>query len=180
MARAPSARRYAQAVFQLAVEGKNLDGWADDLATLARAIENAEFIALLDAPYVPPAQKRRLIDEALGKAVGSLPLNLISLLASRNYVRLIPDILDEYEGLLYAHRGVVLGEVISAVPLDAQQLDAITKRLSEVVGQQGRVTARVDPTVLGGFVARVGDRVLDGSAKTKLEQMRRSLASGVA
>lgn len=180
MARAPSARRYAQAVFQLAVEGKNLDGWADDLAALARAIENAEFVALLDSPHLPPVQKRKLINDALGKAVGPLPLNLISLLASRNYVRLIPDILDEYEGLLYAHRGIVLGEVISAVPLEPQQLDAIMKRLSEVVGRQVRVTARVDPGVLGGFIAKVGDRVLDGSAKTKLEQMRRSLASGVA
>lgn len=180
MARAPSARRYAQAVFQLAVEGKNLDGWADDLAALARAIENAEFVALLDAPHIPPAQKHKLINESLGRAVGPLPLNLVSLLASRNYVRLIPDILDEYEGLLYAHRGVVLGEVTSAAPLDAQQLDAVTKRLSEIVGRQVKVTARVDPAVLGGFVARVGDRVLDGSAKTKLEQMRQSLASGVA
>jgi len=180
MARAPSARRYAQAVFQLAVEGKNLDGWADDLAALARAIENAEFVALLDSPHLSPVQKRKLINDALGKAVGPLPLNLISLLASRNYVRLVPDILDEYEGLLYAHRGIVLGEVISAVPLEPQQLDAIATRLSEVVGRQVRVTARVDPGVLGGFIAKVGDRVLDGSAKTKLEQMRRSLASGVA
>jgi F-type H+-transporting ATPase subunit delta len=179
MARGPSARRYAQAVFQLAVEGKNLDGWADDLGALARASENAEFAALLDAPHLPLTQKRKLISDVLGKAVSPLPLNLISLLASRNYVRLIPDILDEYERLVYAHRGIVLGEVISAVPLDPQQLDVITKRISQIVGRQVKVTTRVDPSVLGGFVARVGDRVLDGSAKTKLQQMRQSLASGV-
>ncbi|MDA1189268.1 MAG: ATP synthase F1 subunit delta [Chloroflexi bacterium] len=175
MAKKPSAKRYAEAAFELAVEGKDLDGWADDLTVMARALENEELVNLLDAPNVLMDKKKEVIKEVFGKSIKPLPVNLALLLASRNSVRLVPRILDEYEQMLYAHKGIVLGDVVSAVALDEAQLKAIGEQLKKMVGSEVKLNARVDPAVLGGFVAKVGDKILDGSARTKLEQMRYSL-----
>ncbi|MBM3944090.1 MAG: ATP synthase F1 subunit delta [SAR202 cluster bacterium] len=175
MAKKPSARRYAEAAFELALEEKALDGWADDLATIARGLESEDLVNLLDAPNVPLAQKRKVLETVFAKSVKPLPLNLVSLLASRNSARLIAGVLDEYEKMLYAHKGIVLGELVSAVALDDQQTKGIAQRLKDIVGTEVKLSTRTDPAVLGGFVAKVGDKILDASTRTKLDQLRHTL-----
>ena len=175
MPKALSPRRYAQAVFQIALERDELEKWVEDLRVLANTLEYQEFSTLLDAPQVPAAHKIDAIRETFGKSVGPLALNLMSILASRNLAHLAPGMLEEYERLLDAHRGIERGEVLSAVPLDSAQRAKIASLLEEIGGNEVRLTSAVEPRVLGGMIARVGDRVIDGSVRTKLTEMRRRI-----
>jgi F-type H+-transporting ATPase subunit delta len=176
MPKAASARRYAQAVFQIALESGELERWMDDLSFLAQALVNRDFAEFLDAPQIPLGQKTELISNTLGNAVGPLARNLVSLLSSRNLAHLLPEVAEQYQRLLDAHRGIEQAEVVSAVPLSDGQRRRVGELLQGMVGKEIRLATRVDPQVLGGFVAKVGDRVVDGSTRTRLRAMRRELA----
>ena len=175
MPRSASARRYAQAAFQIAGEKNELEGWLDDLTVLAGAVQDSEFATFLDAPQVSIGQKHEVIRGALSKTVGPLPLNLIALLASRNLAGVLPAIVDQYQRLLDEHNGIERAEVVSAVPLDDAERGQVEQLLRRVVGKEIRMTSSVDPRIIGGLVARVGDHVIDGSTATRLESMRREL-----
>ena len=171
-----STRRYAQAVFQIAVEVDELERWLDDLTQLADSITNEEFRQTLSAPRISMAQKESLIRESLGTSIGPLALNLICLLASRGQAHILPGIADRFQEMLDAHQGVERAEVVSAVSLSEAQRDQVARMLNDLSGKDVRVTTRVDSEILGGLVIRVGDRVMDGSARTRLQNMRRELA----
>lgn len=175
MPKGASARRYAQAAFELALEKDEFETWSDDLGYLAGAMESQEFSEILDAPQVTVSQKSGLIDETVGGSINPLTRNLMTLLASRNSVHLLPAIAEAYQEMLDAHRGIERAEVISAVPLTDEQQSSLGNMLKGIVGKEIVLTVRIDPQILGGIVARVGDRVIDGSTRTKLEGLRREL-----
>ena len=157
------------------METGELDAWLDDLALLAGALENQEFCDFLDAPQIPVGRKVEAIKRTFGDSIGRLPLNLASLLASRNVAHITPAIVDQFQRVLDAHLGIERAEVVSAVALSDKQQQRIEELLQRIVGKEIRMTSRVDPQILGGLVARVGDRVIDGSTSTKLHAMRREL-----
>ena len=175
MPRALSPRRYAQAVFQIAAESDELDQWQSDLETLSTALQDAELARFMDAPQVPMTAKTDAVNQTFGASVGPLAVNLALLLGSRGAASLLPGVTEEYGRLLDAHRGVAQAEVTSAVPLDDEQLRRVTEILEGVVDAKVRVWAHVEPAIVGGLVARVGDRVIDGSVRTRLDRMRRSV-----
>ena len=179
MARGASARRYAQAVFAIALDQGEPDRWLDDLALLADAMANEEFATFVDVPQLTLSQKTDLIGETLGDSISRLALNLISLLASRNSARLLPSITESYQEMLDEHNGVERAEIVSAVPLSDEQQGRIETMLKDIVGKDITSTSRVETQILGGFVARVGDKVIDGSTRTRLDELRRELVYGV-
>ena len=170
-----STRRYAQAVFQLAVEHDTLERWLEDLTQLADSITNEEFRRTLSAPRISMDQKEGIIRESLGSSVDRLALNLMFLLTSRNLVHMLPEIADRFQETLDAHRGIERAEVVSAVPLSDAQQGEVADMLARMSGKQVRVTTRTDPQIIGGMVIRVGDQVMDGSARARLQAMRREL-----
>ncbi|MCH8869948.1 MAG: ATP synthase F1 subunit delta, partial [Chloroflexi bacterium] len=145
MPKGASARRYAQAAFELALEKDELDKWSDDLDYLVQAMETQEFSEILDAPQVTVAHKIELIDETVGGSINPLTRNLLALLASRNSAGLLSDIFDAYQGMLDAHRGIERGELVSAVPLSAEQQSKVEAMLKDMVGKDISLTVRVDP-----------------------------------
>jgi F-type H+-transporting ATPase subunit delta len=179
MARGASARRYAQAVFAIALEQGEPDRWLDDLALLSDAMANDDFANFLDAPQPTLSQKINLIEETLGDSVSRLALNLISLLASRNSARLARSITESYQEMLDEYNGIERAEIVSAIALSDEQQQRIETMLKDIVGKNITATSRVEPHILGGFVARVGDKVIDGSTRTRLDDLRRQLAHGL-
>ena len=175
MPRALSPRRYAQAVFQIAVEADELDQWQRDLETLSTALQDPDMSRFLDAPQVPATAKTDAVNQTFGGSVGPLALNLVLLLGSRGAASLVPAVTEEYGSLLDAHRGIEQADVTSAVTLDEEQMRRVTEMMEGVVGAKVRLWAHVEPSIIGGLVARVGDRVIDGSVRTRLEKMRRSV-----
>ena len=170
-----STRRYAQAVFQLAVEHDALKRWLEDLTLLADSITDQEFRRTLSAPRISLDQKESVIRESLGSSVDRLALNLMFLLTSRNLVHILPEIADRFQEMLDAHQGIERAEVVSAVPLSDERQSEVADMLARMSGKQVRVTTRTDPQIIGGMVIRVGDQVMDGSARARLQAMRREL-----
>ena len=176
MPRSPSPRRYAQAAFQIALERDELDVWVEKLRVISIALEHRDLLALLDAPQVPVASKTETIARTLGDSTDPLPRNLLSLLASRNQAYLLPGVLEELERLVDEHRGIERADVVSAVPLEPEERAKVAELLENLVGKEVRLTSVVTPEILGGLVVRVGDRVIDGSVKAKLQEMRKTIA----
>ena len=170
-------QRYARAVFELALESNELDRWQQDLRKLATLVASEEFRAIMDSPKVKADDKNRLVAEVLGTD-NPLVLNLARLLIARTGIGLAGRIAEEYQRLLDEHHGVIKADVITAVPLDDSDKTKLAADLGEMVGKKIDLTATVQPDILGGIVARVGGKLLDGSTRSKLAQLKRQLASG--
>lgn len=179
MPRYPSARRYAQAVFQIALEHDSLDVWVDDLQTLADLLDDKEVAAFLDAPQVPEARKLETIQQLLGDSVGALPANLLRLLATRNMTLLIPAVLAQFTEMVDRHRGIEWADVTTAVPLDDAQEKEVSRLLSGIAGSEVSLRTYVEPELIGGVVARLNDRVIDGSVRSKLRNMHRQVVEQI-
>jgi len=176
MARISSGKRYAQAAFELAIEKNELESWQTSLGRVAGIAADAKLIALLENPKLPFNVKKGLLEERLGE-VNPLALNLACLLMSRGRLRIAGDISQQYDLLLDAHQGIAHAEVVTALPLDDEGKERISSRLGEMIGRKIIIDAQVDPSVIGGFRAKIGDTLIDGSIRNRLESLRKSLAA---
>jgi F-type H+-transporting ATPase subunit delta len=173
-----SARRYAQALFLIAEEKGDQNQWLADLEVLANSSRNSDFIAFIDSPKIENVKKIKLIKEAFSKSISDLALNLVSLLATRNSVASLSSIAGAYQELVDSEKGVERAEIVSAVKLTDEQVKDIVDKLTQMLRKELSVITYVDESILGGYLARVGDRLVDGSVKTQLEDMRRELIRG--
>jgi len=174
VARRTHARRYSQAIFEIALEEKALDRWQSDLSNIVSTIGDAEVLALLESPRLPFEGKTKILAERLGD-VNPKALNLVHLLLFKGRLCIIVNIADEYQRLLDSHHGIEPAEVITAVPLDDKDVQKLTENLSALVGKKVVLKSEVDSSVIGGIVARVGGKLLDGSTRSKLAALRREL-----
>ncbi len=175
MARAARARRYAQAAFQLAVERQDLERWLRDLRTVVALGRDETVARLLESPKFAFTDKVKLLSGRLGD-MHPLVMNLLLVLIQKGLLALLPDIYAEFEDLADEYRGVAVAEVTTAVELDEAERKRLAERLSEVIGKQVVVRAKVDPAVVGGIVARFGDKLLDASTRHRLEALKKQIA----
>ncbi len=175
MPRRPSSKRYALAIFQIALEQGEIERWQSDLQALDEALQEREFASFLGMPKVRLDQKMSVIREAFPE-MNPLAQNLLGLLVARGVVDTLPSIRESYGDLLDQHRGLERASVVSAVPLGDEQRERLAQSLRELMGKEIELTATVDPSIVAGMVARVGDRLIDGSARTRLQNLKKSLA----
>ena len=179
MARGAAARRHAQAVFQLALERKELEQWRADLDLLSQVLSEPRLASLMGNPKVRLPDKMRLIREGL-RGLNPLALNLAYLLVAKGRLALLPDLAKEYQRLMDAHLGIQHVQVVTAVPLEEGEKDHVTQRLGELTGKKVRLETSQDPALLGGLVIRIGDKLIDGSTRGRLAALRESLAQGIS
>lgn len=169
-----SARRYAQAIFQIAKANNNLDEWAKDLKRIAEIAKDQDVIDIIENPKVLFDQKAALIKQKLGKA-NDLVLNLCYLLIMKGKLKNAGQIADEYEALLDEHKGIKHALVTTAVPVDEAEKAKIAAQLEKITGKKVSVKLQVNPAILGGIIARIEDTQIDGSVRNKLELLRKDL-----
>ena len=174
MTKKVNTRRYAQAVFQIALETKDTAGWLADLQKIGSLAEDDVTIAFLESPKIPLADKTRLLAEPL-KGVKPLALNLVYLLAARGSLHSIGDIADEYQQLLDNYHGTAVAEVTTAAALDAEDERRLAERLSTIVGKKVTLKTEIKPGLLGGVIAKIGGKLLDGSTRSQLAALRKEL-----
>ena len=174
MARRVYARRYSQAVFEIALERKELDRWQSDLRKIASLSEDATFIAFLESPKFHFDDKARLLSERLGD-INPLALNLVYLLVARGRLSIVGDIADGYQRLLDSYRGIEQAEITTAVPLDEEDKLRLEEHLGAIVGKKVVVKPEVDSSLIGGIIARIGGKLLDGSTRNKLDALKEDL-----
>jgi len=170
-----AARRYAEAAYAIAKDSGTQDQWRDDLASIAQVVEYPQVSGYLADAKVSEDEKARLLQRALD--ISPLGMNLALLLLERGRLHLAPWILAEFDRMLDEERGVARAVVTTAVPLAPGEEQAVAERLRALVGaREVRLETEVDPSLIGGMVARIGDRLIDGSVRTRLVQLKRSLA----
>ena len=168
---------YAAAILEVARGEEQLDRVGDELYRIARAFESSvELREVLGDPRVPVERKLGVIDDLLGERVSPLTLNLVSFVVSAGLAVELPAIADRLAERAAAETGKVIAEVRTAVDLDQETLDRLAEALARATGKRVEVKSVVDPSVIGGLVARVGDTVIDGSVKRRLDDLRQQLS----
>jgi F-type H+-transporting ATPase subunit delta len=174
MIRDTAAKRYARAAFEIAHGRNSLDEWNADLALVALVMVDPQAAAILSSTKLALADRYRLLESIL-EGIDPLVMNRARLLVAKGRVGIASQVVEAYSDLVDEHRGVAHARVVTAVPLADAQLRAVEERLGEITGKKVIAHLEVEPAILGGLVARVGDRLIDGSTRSRLLAMRRTL-----
>jgi len=169
------AKRYSQAVFEIAREREELDRWQSDLEKIARLSEDATLRAWLENPRVPFDLKAKSLSEQPGD-LSPLAVNLACLLVAKGRLDMAADISGEYQRLLNSYRGIEEAELTTAITLNDEDQADLAERLGAIVGKKVVLKTKVDPGLIGGFAARIGDRLLDASTRSRLDTLEKELA----
>jgi len=172
-----AATRYARALFDVALKESDVAQVERDLAAFAGLMSsNPDLQGALTNPAVPVAGKRAVTETlATRLAVASPVRKLLDLLAQRDRLAVVPDLLAVYRERLMEHQQIVRAEVTTASPLSPDRTAQIQQRLAQATGRHVEVTTSVDPAIIGGIVARIGSTVYDGSVATQLSKIRERL-----
>ena len=171
------ARRYAQALLELAVEQGLLDKVVNDVATVADAWNTSvEFRNAIENPLVALPVKKAVINE-LADQIGASPVtrNTLLLMIDRRRARALPYVAQWLRELADARQGLVHAEVTTATPLPDAYYGRLQTQLETMTGKRVVVDRRTDPALIGGVVTRIGDRIFDGSLRTRLQSLRDAL-----
>jgi F-type H+-transporting ATPase subunit delta len=170
-------RGYAQALFAIAEAEGSLDVVEDELYRFAKAVEAQPHLreALTD-PQLPVERKKAVLEEILGGKASPHTVSLLGFLVEQGRAKDLSRIIGALADLAAERRRKALAEVRSAIPLDAQHRTRLAEALSQATGRDVELKVLVDPSVIGGVVARVGDYIFDGTVRRKLELAREQLA----
>jgi F-type H+-transporting ATPase subunit delta len=171
-----NARRYARAVFEIALEKKGLEKWRFDLDKIVAAVGDKEFLAVLESPKIKFEEKSRLLEQLGG--IDPLVLNLVRLLIVRGGVNMLPEIAAEYGRMVDDYHGIQTAAVVTAVPIDKKEQEKLAQTIGAMIDKKVVLQPAVAPEIIGGIVARVGGKLLDGSTRSKLMALKKDLISG--
>jgi F-type H+-transporting ATPase subunit delta len=178
MARRDSApRRFADAAFEIALRDGDVETWRKQLDGAAETGASEELQRVLANPAIP-LEERISVARKVFASLNEPVLNLLLLLLKRGRIEQLPRVAAEFRRLDDKRNNIVHATVTSAAPLEAGEVRAIAARLQELTGSSVDLETSVDPDLLGGVVVRVGDRLIDGSVRGRLERLRNQLASG--
>lgn len=177
MARNEAIRGYAQALFAVADAEGALDAVEDEVFRFARALERETPLreALTD-PALPPERKKAVLSDVLGDRANPHTVNLLGFIVEQGRAKEVAAIADELAAVAAERRQAAVAEVRTAVPLDQEYRERLTEALQKATGKRIELKVVVDPSVIGGVVARVGDQVIDGSIRRRLELARERLS----
>jgi len=170
-----AARRYARAAFELALQNGQVSEWERRVAKVQQLLSNSKVAAVLTNPTIPVAERMALVSAA-PEQLDPEATNLARLLIESNRVSEVDGIADEYQRLADEAAGRVRAVVTTAVALEAGDRDRVAAQLSKRLARDVRLEVVVDQRILGGMKVQYGDRLIDASVSTKLQQLRRRLA----
>jgi F-type H+-transporting ATPase subunit delta len=180
MARATSsARRYAEAGFEIALRDGTLEEWRTGFGATETALGDERVARVAHSPTVSPVARRDLIAAAAATPLPQAFANLLLVLLQRRRIQLLPQIAGEFQRLADRRAGITRAVVTSAAPLDDPALRSVCSSLEEIVGGPVEITSQVDRALIGGLLVRIGDRIIDGSVRGRLERLRGQLTAGV-
>ncbi|MBN2424670.1 MAG: ATP synthase F1 subunit delta [Calditrichaceae bacterium] len=170
------AKRYAKAIFQLAVEQKQLPAYKEDFERIKNLIhESGDFRSFLLNPLLNDHQRADIIKKIFEGKVSESVLNFLLLTAEKRRLSLIETMVDYFNKMYLDYNNQIEGELISAVEILPKQFDKIKASVESAVGKQVIFTKRLEPAIIGGFVVKVGDSVIDNSIRYQLNKLREKL-----
>ena len=168
---------YAEALFRVVQAEGELDRVEDEMFRFGKLLEqNNELKQALSDQGVDKQQREKVLDELLADKVSPHTLGLLNFIVTQGRARQLPQILEQLSQLAADARQMVVAEVRTAVPLDDAQQAELAKSLSSATNKKVSVKVIIDPSILGGVVAKVGDTVIDGSIKHRLDQLKEQVS----
>jgi F-type H+-transporting ATPase subunit delta len=172
-------RGYAEALFRVVQAEGELERVEDELFRFGKLLESQhELKQVLSDRSIDRAQRVQVLEDLLSGKVSEHTLGLVSFVVEQGRGRQLPQIIAELSDLVAEAKKSVVAEVRSAVPLDSAQRDDLAEALSKATGKNVELKVLVDTSVIGGIVAKVGDTIIDGSVRRRLEQLKTSVGSG--
>jgi len=169
-----SATRYAQAIIELAREEQSFDAWQRDLTALSTLVGGEGAAGFFANPNISDTEKLTAIENVL-KDLKPETRNLVKLLIERRKTSIIPDIAALVDEAVLADQGIVLVDVTTAEALDQQGQQLVAQHMKQLVGKDVQLRLHVDPEIIGGIIARIGDQLIDGSVINQLRRLRTRL-----
>jgi len=171
------ARRYAEALLDLAQEHGALERLEAESKLLASLFDDKQLRAFFNSPQIPRERKNDALARALRGKVDPMLLNIARLLVDKGRIGYLPQIMREFNSMTDELRGVEAVTIVSAQPLSAEQVQSIQANVQRFTSRQSlRVETELDPSLLGGVLVRLGSRVLDGTLASRLEGLRQRLS----
>lgn len=163
-------KRYARALFEVASERGKIDQVEADLGAIVQAVlQNDDLSKIMHHPHIASDAKIKLVDELFKSHVGEESYHFLSVLIQNGREALLADIYRSFVKLANDARGIAEATVTSAKPLTDEEQAELAEKFGQTLNKKLRLTAVVDPSILGGIIVKIGDRLYDGSLKTKLE-----------
>ncbi len=174
MAKAPIAKRYARALFDLARADGKEEAWLESLQGIEQQLADPSSALFFREPRIPAERKAAIVAEVAAGA-DAMVGNFVGLLVQKQVIGVLPSIVREYSQLLNESLGRVQASVTSAVTISPEQHSRLRESLGAMLDKQVVLDAREDPDIIGGIVVRIGDQVIDGSVRARLDGLRQSL-----
>lgn len=172
------SRRYAKALFLQAQENGVIDTIEQDLNSVKETIEKSkDFSAMLLSPVIPSAEKKKIFTEIFEKKLHPLSLNFLYLLLNKGREKLLLDTIWNFSQLIDDYRGIVRGQLLTAYPFSTHQLEELKKKLDGITGKNVHLKQQIDPSLIGGFVVKLDDTIIDSSIRNQLVKMKKLMMS---
>jgi len=168
--------RYASAFMDLAEKQDMFDKFDSDLALVKETINtNKDLKDFLEHPLIQSNDKKDAIDSIFREHISNYTLNLIKLLIDKNRVLILSFLADHYKALLNKKRNISTAQIITAVEIDEEVKNRIKEKLERVFSQTIEVKTSIDKEIIAGMIVKIGDKIIDGSIKTKFDNMKKQL-----
>jgi F-type H+-transporting ATPase subunit delta len=174
-----AANRYAQAIFKLGKDNGTLDAWQGDLALLSSVIADGRIASYLTNPCVAAGSKISTLELAIESwNVQPEARKLARMLIERDRVDLLPEIRQLFDDQMRNEHGIAVVQLTTADPLNDAERDLVRQKLETLTGKHIQFETSIDPDIIGGIIIRIGDQIIDGSVRNKLEKLRSRLVAG--
>jgi len=179
MAELAVVRRYARALYQSANRKGAVDQVEEDLKSIDQVLRQVpRLVRALRAPTLGAARKQELMRRAFATRVGDLTLRFLTLVVDRRREDILTDVYAEFHRLANEARNILPVRVTSATVLSDAERDALARAVAQRTGKRPVLEVSIDPSLIGGVILRMGDTMIDGSVRTRLEQLRQRLLAG--
>ena len=170
------AKRYAKALFELAEERNVLEKVHTDLQAIAETVKNSEDLQnLLVNPLVNEADKMNVLARIFSDRFESLTRQFLELVAEKRRLSVLLEIITKFYRMMLEHNNQIEGQLISAVDLEERQVEEIGKQIEQITGKKVMLNRQIEPSIIGGFVVKVEDVVIDNSIRSQLNRLREQL-----
>jgi F-type H+-transporting ATPase subunit delta len=171
------SKTYSSALFEVALEENMIDPILAEYAVVKQSIDdNPDFYEILVSPRVPLEEKKQILDTTYGNQISEILLNFFKLLMDKKRSQAILEVYDDFKALVDDHKGNVVAKVESVIELSAEEIKNLEDKLNTLTGKNVSVNNVINPDIMGGLVVKVGDKIIDGSVRRKLDSMKHELA----
>lgn len=169
-------RRYAVALYGIAKEQDKVADFANDCQFIVATLKGSkELLNAVKSPIINQEKKIILLKTVFSGKISKQLEDALALLINKDRASVIPEVMEEFEAILDEQSGIITAQIVSAVPLGESEKQIIAQKLEMVSGKKIRIENKINSALIGGFTARIGDTVIDGSVKHKLERLKEEL-----